>query len=220
MHLSADWEWTCAAAALLTSGQVGVCGWWHKMRARLWTRWTCSLFPHRGNRRMWRGTTLSKPTAMSSSCELWHVRRVNMALSQSLWRLRVRPVWLCAGTGNELLPPQQLSVYRQPAVTLQLHEGSCVTLKKKVSAHVRRFSSLFPSATHSRPQSVSITQEPLTANHRRAFESAEPFVQSSAGDSKFDSNPVSRPGPHCCAPRLVICTITAAGGSRRAAGSL
>lgn len=57
---------------LLTSGRADACGWWHRRRVHPWMRRTGSLFPHWGNRRMSRGTSLAKPSSEMPflACEL------------------------------------------------------------------------------------------------------------------------------------------------------
>lgn len=49
---------------LLTSGQVGARGWWHKRRVHPWRRLWSSLSPHYGTGRMWPGTSPTKPSEM------------------------------------------------------------------------------------------------------------------------------------------------------------
>lgn len=55
------------------------------------------------------------------SCEISHVCWVNMALYQLVLKLT-----LCREQETSFYLPLQLRVYRQPAVSLQPHEGSCV----------------------------------------------------------------------------------------------
>lgn len=145
------------ATGLLTSSQAGVCGWWHKTRARLWMRLTCSLFPHRGNRRMWGGTTVVEPSLLPSlvrglTCGLgihgpFKVRGNQITLGRyGLWRKTGNDIYLTLAAtffvvAENLRPNVCIELVKQQegrksyiSPTVMLH----CQIKTKVSAHVKR----------------------------------------------------------------------------------
>lgn len=96
------------AGAILTSGQVGACGWWHKRQVHLWMTLTCFEFPHLGNTHMYPDTSLVKPSEMSSLHlslgPAEHDSSANVSLDGA------GRIWLCRGNRKRI--PSTVTFHR------------------------------------------------------------------------------------------------------------